>query len=71
VHTTKVLKQWGPPRPPGGAISPLEGGASILIGAMLGLNTYFTHRLVPVLAPNYKQHILSPSEVRKIMLIIS
>jgi hypothetical protein len=25
---------------------------------------YFTNRLVPVLAPNYKQHILSPAEVR-------
>jgi hypothetical protein len=27
---------------------------------------YFTHPLVPVLAPNYKQHILSPAEVRKV-----
>jgi hypothetical protein len=24
---------------------------------------YFTYHLVPVLAPNYKQHILSPTEV--------
>jgi hypothetical protein len=28
--------------------------------------TYFTCPLVPVLAPNYKQHILSPAEVRKV-----
>jgi hypothetical protein len=26
---------------------------------------YFTYRLIPVLAPKYKQHILSPAEVRK------
>jgi hypothetical protein len=25
----------------------------------------FTHHLVPVLAPNYVQHILSPAEVRR------
>jgi hypothetical protein len=27
---------------------------------------YFTYRLVPILAPNYKQHILSPAKVRKV-----
>jgi hypothetical protein len=27
---------------------------------------YFTYHLVPVLAPNCKQHILSPAEVRKV-----
>jgi hypothetical protein len=27
---------------------------------------YFTHRLVPVLAPNYKQHILSPDKIREV-----
>jgi hypothetical protein len=27
---------------------------------------YFTYHLVPVLAPNCKQHILSPAEVRKL-----
>jgi hypothetical protein len=32
---------------------------------------YFTYRLVPVLAPNYKQHILSPAKVIKSMLFIS
>jgi hypothetical protein len=27
---------------------------------------YFIYRLVSVLAPNYKQHILSPAKVRKV-----
>jgi hypothetical protein len=27
---------------------------------------YFTYRLVAVLAPNYKPHILSPAKVRKV-----
>jgi hypothetical protein len=27
---------------------------------------YFTYRLVPVLAPDYKQHILLPANVRKV-----
>jgi hypothetical protein len=27
---------------------------------------YFAHQLVPVLTPNYKQHILSPAKVRKL-----
>jgi hypothetical protein len=27
---------------------------------------YFTYYLVPVLAPKYKQHILSPSKLRKV-----
>jgi hypothetical protein len=27
---------------------------------------YFTHLLVLVLAPNYKQHILLPTKVRKV-----
>jgi hypothetical protein len=27
---------------------------------------YFTYHLVPVLDPNYKQHILSPANVRKV-----
>jgi hypothetical protein len=32
---------------------------------------HFTYRLllVPVLAPNYKQHILSPPKVRKVYLL--
>jgi hypothetical protein len=28
--------------------------------------TYFTYDLVPVLAPNYNQHILSPAKLRKV-----
>jgi hypothetical protein len=27
---------------------------------------YFTYHLVPVLAPSYKQHILSPAKVREV-----
>jgi hypothetical protein len=27
---------------------------------------YFTYQLVPVLAPSYKQHILSPAKVREV-----
>jgi hypothetical protein len=26
----------------------------------------YPHHLLPILAPNYKQHILSPAEVRKV-----
>jgi hypothetical protein len=34
---------------------------------------YFTHQLllVPVLVPNYKHHILSPAEVRKVFYSLS
>jgi hypothetical protein len=32
---------------------------------------YFYHSVVPVLAPNYKQYILSPAKVRKSMLFTS
>jgi hypothetical protein len=28
--------------------------------------TYFIYRLVPILAPNYKQHILSPAKLIKV-----
>jgi hypothetical protein len=37
---------------------------NMLVGNLL--LQYFTSLLVPVLAPNYKQHILSPAEVRKV-----
>jgi hypothetical protein len=30
--------------------------------------TYFAYRLVPVLAPNHKQHILSSAKLRKVCL---
>jgi hypothetical protein len=32
------------------------------------MSQYFTYHLVPVLAPNCKQHILSPAKARKSML---
>jgi hypothetical protein len=34
---------------------------------------YFTYHLllVPVLTPNYKQHILSPTEVRKVCYLLA
>jgi hypothetical protein len=32
---------------------------------------YFIPHLIPVLAPNYKQHILSPAKVRKNILLIN
>jgi hypothetical protein len=32
---------------------------------------YFTYRLVSILTPNYKQHILSTAEARKLVLFIS
>jgi hypothetical protein len=34
-------------------------------GRLFAWLKYFTDQLVPVLAPNYKQHILLPAEVRK------
>jgi hypothetical protein len=37
---------------------------NIYFGRHFAWLKYFTYRLVPVLAPNYKQHILSPTEVR-------
>jgi hypothetical protein len=35
----------------------------ILVGTLVDEN--FTYHLVPVLAPNHKQHILSPAKVVK------
>jgi uncharacterized metal-binding protein len=36
----------------------------ILVGTLLGWNILFINcDLVPILAPNYKQHILSPAKV--------
>jgi hypothetical protein len=64
--------------PPAGAVGPLGGheliyfewnmGArwNIYFDRHFGWLKYFTYRLGPVLAPNYKQHILSPAEVRKV-----
>jgi hypothetical protein len=35
-----------------------------ILDILVGTLKCFTYPLVPVLAPNYKQHILSPAEVR-------
>jgi hypothetical protein len=43
---------------------PREGGSAF--GRHFAWLKYFTHPLVPVLAPNYKQHILSPALIREI-----
>jgi hypothetical protein len=39
---------------------------NIYFGRQFAWLKYFTYHLLPVLAPNYKQHILSPAEVRKV-----
>jgi hypothetical protein len=39
---------------------------NIYINRHIAWLKYFTYRLVPVLAPNYKLHILSLAEVRKV-----
>jgi hypothetical protein len=61
-----------------GAVGPLRGREFVVLGTYLfwtkygckkkyifSQAQYFTCHLVAVLAPNYKQHILSPAEVRK------
>jgi hypothetical protein len=67
----EVLELWGAPLWGGG-----EGGEFIawgtykiyiLIGTLLSWNILLiAYHLVPVLAPNYKQHILSPAKVWKV-----
>jgi hypothetical protein len=70
-----------PPPPEGGVGNPLGGASYLYEGHLFltkygrKINIYFgkhfawlnnfTYQLVPVLAPNYKQHILSPAKVRK------
>jgi hypothetical protein len=44
----------------------LNVGIELQIHAEPKPKTTTTYRLVPVLAPNYKQHILSPAKVRKV-----
>jgi hypothetical protein len=39
---------------------------NIYFGMHFAWLKYFTHRLVQILAPNYKQHILSPAKVWKV-----
>jgi hypothetical protein len=41
------------------------GARKIYFGRHFDWLKYFTYHSVTVLAPNYKQHILSPAEVRK------
>jgi hypothetical protein len=64
-----------------GGVGPLEGGRELFVwGAYLFWTKYggkiyilvvtwlkyFTYHLVTILTPNYKQHILSPTKLRKI-----
>jgi hypothetical protein len=44
---------------------------NIYFGRHFACLKYFTYHLVPVLAPNYKQNILSPAKDGKFMLFIS
>jgi hypothetical protein len=44
---------------------------NIYFGRHFAWFKYFTYHLVPLLAPNYKQNILSLAKVRKFMLFIS
>jgi hypothetical protein len=39
---------------------------NVCFGTHFAWLKYFTYHLVPVLAPNYKQHILSPDEAGKV-----
>jgi hypothetical protein len=39
---------------------------NIYFGKGLAWLKYFTYQLLPVLAPNYKQHVLPSGEVRKV-----
>jgi hypothetical protein len=71
---TEVPKLWVAPSG-GVAVDPLEGMRVVCMRDILILNElwakdlhffwleYFTYHSVPVLAQNYKQHILSPAEV--------
>jgi hypothetical protein len=71
------VQNWG--APPEGAVGPLVGASclceghiilnkiwkqdKIILAGNFAWFKYFTYHLVPVLAPNYKQHILSPAKV--------
>jgi hypothetical protein len=45
----------------------VQGKIYILIGTLFAWFKYFTYRLVQLVAPNYKQHILSPAKVRRVL----
>jgi hypothetical protein len=77
----------GAPPPPEGDADPLGGTffiwrtylfwtkygrrINIYFGKHFAWLKYFTYHLVPVLTPNYKQHILSPAKVRKVSTLIN
>jgi len=42
----------------------MDARYNIYFGRHFAWLKYFTYHLVPVLAPNYKQHILSPAKVK-------
>jgi hypothetical protein len=44
----------------------VQGKIYTLIGTLLGCHILLIIYLVPVLAPNYKQHILLPAKVRQL-----
>jgi hypothetical protein len=46
-------------------------GQNIYLGRQFAWLKYFTHYLVPVLAPNYKQHILLLAKVRKVCYLVA
>jgi hypothetical protein len=74
-----VPKLWGAPLPGGRCKSSglasffyeehiyfernIDAGRNIYFGKHFAWLKYFTYQLVPILAPNYKQNILSPAKV--------
>jgi hypothetical protein len=64
----EVTKLWG--APPRGALGRLGRASCLYEGHIYSERNkdavkYFTLHLVPVLAPKYKQHILSPAKILK------
>jgi hypothetical protein len=69
-HQCFKLKQRFPtcgarPRVGGGPLMGRKLFYEVNFGRKFSWLKYCTHRLVPVPASNYKQHILSPAKVRK------
>jgi hypothetical protein len=44
----------------------MDAKLNIYFGRQFAWLKYFIYQLVPVLAPNYKQHSLSPAKVRNV-----